>query len=130
MRVEYGALIKRRKEMAAEDALELAEGARMLMMRKMEMMADDDEKLEATPFRELSVSYGIFMDKHHVASEGLDGMGKRDEGAGRAVSLADAVKAIEEAKALLLGKGKPEAGGVGTEVEVVVSEQPGGVGGA
>jgi hypothetical protein len=113
IRTTHADLIRRRREVIAEDALELAEGTRMLAMDKMAMMSDDPEMLAATPLRDLALSYGIFTDKHILATDGGNKMIVEHQGA-KAVSLADAVKAIEEAKALL--KVKRES------IEITVSE--------
>jgi hypothetical protein len=113
IRTTHADLIRRRREVIAEDALELAEGTRMLAMDKMAMMSDDPDMLAATPLRDLALSYGIFTDKHILATDGGNKMIVEHQGA-KAVSLADAVKAIEEAKALL--KVKRES------IEITVSE--------
>jgi hypothetical protein len=116
IRTRHEDLIRRRREVIAEDALELAEGTRMLAMDKMAMMSDDPEMLAATPLRDLALSYGIFTDKHILATDGGNKMIVEHQGA-KAVSLADAVKAIEEAKALLRVKRE--------SIEITVSEPAG-----
>jgi hypothetical protein len=91
------ALEVRRKELAL-DGFEMAERMRALVAKKTEMLMEDDEALMKTPLKDLTLSYGISVDK------GLQALGEQkvvvEHRAGKP-SLADAMKAIEEARAAL-----------------------------
>jgi hypothetical protein len=91
------ALEVRRKELAL-DGFEMAERMRALVAKKTEMLMEDDEALMKTPLKDLTLSYGISVDK------GLQALGEQkvvvEHRTGKP-SLADAMKAIEEARAAL-----------------------------
>lgn len=91
------ALEVRRKELAL-DGFEMAERMRALVMKKSEMLMEDDEALMKTPLKDLTLSYGISVDK------GLQALGEQkvvvEHRTGKP-TLADAMKAIEEARAAL-----------------------------
>ena len=91
------ALDERRKELA-QDALDIAEGLRLLQKEKMRMLAEDSEQLSRTNIKDLSIPWGIANDKF------LSAMGENKvtvEHKAAAPSLEDAMKAIEEARAKL-----------------------------
>ena len=82
-------------EMLAEDALEIAEGLRLLQKEKMRMLAEDPEQLARTNIRDLSIPWGIANDKF-LAAVGENKVVVEHKSA--APSLEDAMKAIQEAR--------------------------------
>jgi hypothetical protein len=98
LRARHKSLLDKRKEIVAQDAMELIEGARLLQQEKMRMLAEDDKMLARTNLRDLAMSYGIYADKFFMATEGNR---VTVEHKSSAPSLEDAMKAIEEAKAKL-----------------------------
>jgi hypothetical protein len=98
LRARHKGLIEKRKEIVAQDAMELIEGARMLQQEKMKMLAEDEGALKRVNIRDLAMSYGIYADKFFMATEGNKVTVEHRSGA---PSLEDAMKAIEEAKAKL-----------------------------
>lgn len=114
------ALEVRRKELAL-DGFEMAERMRALVTKKTEMLMEDDEALMKTPLKDLTVGYAISVDK------GLQALGEQkvvvEHRTGKP-TLADAMKAIEEARAALQREAIPieatvtDIQGVGSGVEV------------
>lgn len=112
------ALEVRRKELAL-DGFEMAERMRALVAKKAEMLMEDDEALMKTPLKDLTLSYGISVDK------GLQALGEQkvvvEHRTGKP-TLADAMKAIEEARAALQKEAIPVetsiVEGVGSEADV------------
>ena len=112
------ALEVRRKELAL-DGFEMAERMRALVAKKAEMLMEDDEALMKTPLKDLTLSYGISVDK------GLQALGEQkvvvEHRTGKP-TLADAMKAIEEARAALQKEAIPVettvVQGVGSEADV------------
>jgi hypothetical protein len=112
------ALEVRRKELAL-DGFEMAERMRALVAKKAEMLMEDDEALMKTPLKDLTLSYGISVDK------GLQALGEQkvvvEHRTGKP-TLADAMKAIEEARAALQKEAIPIettiVEGVGSEADV------------
>jgi len=98
LRARHKGLIDKRKEIVAQDAMELIEGARMLQQEKMKMLSEDEGALKRVNIRDLAMSYGIYADKFFMATEGNR---VTVEHKSSAPSLEDAMKAIEEAKAKL-----------------------------
>ena len=98
LRARHKGLIEKRKEIVAQDAMELIEGARMLQQEKMKMLAEDEGALKRVNIRDLAMSYGIYADKFFMAT---DGNRVTIEHKGGAPSIEDARKAIEEARAKL-----------------------------
>ena len=98
LRSRHKDLIDRRKEIVAQDAMELVEGARMLQQEKMRMLAEDENALRRVNLRDLAMSYGIYAEKFFMATDGNKVVVEHKTAA---PSLEDAVKAIEEAKAKL-----------------------------
>lgn len=96
LRTRHAALINQRKEMVAQDALELAEGARMLQHEKMKMLSEDESALRRANLRDLAMSYGVYADKFFMASEGNKMVVEHRTGQ---PSLEDAIAAINAAKA-------------------------------
>jgi hypothetical protein len=82
----------------AQDALEIAEGLRLLQKEKMRQLAEDPEQLARTNIRDLAIPWGIANDKF-LAALGENKVVVEHKGA--APSLEDAMKAIEEARAKL-----------------------------
>ena len=98
MKARHKTVLDERRAMLAEDALEMAEGYRLLQKEKMRMLIEDPEQLAKMNVRDLAVSWGIANDKF------LGAMGENRvvvEHKGGAPSLADAIKAIEEARAAI-----------------------------
>lgn len=95
LRARHKDLLDKRREIVAQDAMELIEGARMLQQEKMKMLAEDETALKRVNIRDLAMSYGIYAEKFFMATEGNKVVVEHRTGA---PSLEDAVKAIEEAK--------------------------------
>lgn len=89
------ALDVRRKQLAA-DALEIAEGIRLLQKEKIAQLANDPEALAKTNLRDLTLPWGISMDKFFGAlGEAQTVVEHRTNG----MSIEDAQKMIEAARA-------------------------------
>ena len=87
-----------RRQLLAQDALDIAEGLRLLQKEKMRMLAEDRDQLSRTNIKDLAIPWGIANDKF------LSAMGENKvvvEHKSAAPSLEDAMKAIEEARAKL-----------------------------
>ena len=98
LKARHKMVLDERRAMLAEDALEIAEGLRLLQKEKMRMLAEDPEQLARTNIRDLTLPWGIAQDKF------LSAMGENKvtiEHKTAAPSLEDAMKAIEEARAKL-----------------------------
>ena len=98
LKTRHKAALDERRTMLAEDALDIAEGLRLLQKEKMRMLAEDPEQLARTNIRDLTLPWGIANDKF------LSAMGENKvvvEHKAQAPSLEDAMKAIEEARAKL-----------------------------
>lgn len=98
LKTRHKAALDERRAMLAEDALDIAEGLRLLQKEKMKMLAEDPEQLARTNIRDLTLPWGIANDKF------LSAMGENKvvvEHKAQAPSLEDAMKAIEEARAKL-----------------------------
>ena len=98
LRARHKELLDKRREIVAQDAMELIEGARLLQQEKMKMLAEDESALKRLNIRDLAMSYGIYADKFFMATDGNKVVVEHKTAA---PSLEDAVKAIEEAKAKL-----------------------------
>lgn len=89
------ALDVRRKQLAA-DALEIAEGIRLLQKEKIAQLANDPEALAKTNLRDLTLPWGIAQDKFFGAlGEAQTVVEHRTNG----MSIEDAQKMIEAARA-------------------------------
>jgi len=95
LRARHKDLLDKRREIVAQDAMELIEGARLLQQEKMKMLAEDETALKRVNIRDLAMSYGIYAEKFFMATEGNRVVVEHRSGA---PSLEDAAKAIEEAK--------------------------------
>jgi hypothetical protein len=98
LKARHKMVLDERRVMLAEDALEIAEGLRLLQKEKMRMLAEDPEQLARTNIRDLTLPWGIANDKF------MSAMGENKvtiEHKAAAPSLEDAMKAIEEARAKL-----------------------------
>jgi thiazole synthase ThiGH ThiG subunit len=91
------ALDVRRKQLAT-DGFEMAEGARFLVRKKMEMMADDDDQLKKANLKDLGIAAVMFQER---ALQALEGNKVIVEHRGNKPSLEDAMKAIEEARRIV-----------------------------
>lgn len=89
------ALDARRKALAA-DALEIAEGIRLLQKEKIAQLANDPEALAKTNLRDLTLPWGISMDKFFGALGEAQTVVEHRTGG---LSIEDAQKMIEAAKA-------------------------------
>lgn len=113
--------IDRRRQQLAEDAFELAEGLRQLAKLKVRMMLENPDEIKETNIRDFAQSYKAVMDS------GLQSWGeeqkivvdKKHDG----IALADAVKAIEEAKKQIQKVSAVEANEVAVEAEVVSDKE-------
>ena len=98
LKARHQMVLEDRRRELAQDALEIAEGLRLLQKEKMRQLAEDPEQLARTNIRDLAIPWGISIDKY------LAVMGENKvvvEHKGAAPSLEDAMKAIEEARAKL-----------------------------
>jgi hypothetical protein len=98
LKARHSMVLEERRKQLAQDALDVAEGLRLLQKEKMRMLAEDPEQLARTNIRDLAIPWGIANDKFMAA------MGENKvtiEHKTAAPSLEDAMKAIEEARAKL-----------------------------
>ncbi len=98
VRARHETAIEQRRKELAQDGFEMAEGLRLLIKQKMEMLAENPDALAKTNLRDLVLPYGIAVDK------GMQAMGQPTavvEHRGNKPSLEDAIKAVEEARARL-----------------------------
>ena len=95
LKARHKTLLDERRAVLAEDALEIAEGLRLLQKEKMRMLAEDPEQLARTNIRDLSIPWGIANDKF-LAAVGENKVVVEHKSA--APSLEDAMKAIQEAR--------------------------------
>ena len=98
LKARHSMVLEERRKQLAQDALDVAEGLRLLQKEKMRMLAEDPEQLARTNIRDLAIPWGIANDKF------LSAMGENKvvvEHKAQAPSLEDAMKAIEEARAKL-----------------------------
>jgi len=98
LKARHKMALDQRRAMLADDALDIAEGLRLLQKEKMRMLAEDPDQLARTNIKDLAIPWGIANDKF------LSAMGENKvvvEHKSSAPSLEDAVKAIEEARAKL-----------------------------
>ncbi len=105
------ALEVRRKQLAA-DGFEMAEGIRLLAKKKMQMLADDDEALAKVSLKDLVLARAIEQDKSFQALGEAKSVIEHRTGK---PSLADAQKAIEEARRSLQKEAIPVEATVMTE---------------
>lgn len=98
LKARHKTLLDERRAALAEDALEIAEGLRLLQKEKMRMLAEDPEQLARTNIRDLSIPWGIANDKF-LAAVGENKVVVEHKSS--APSLEDAMRAIEEARAKL-----------------------------
>ncbi len=106
------ALEVRRKQLAA-DGFEMAEGIRLLAKKKMKMLAEDDEALAKVSLKDLVLARAIEQDKSFAALGEQKTIIEHRTGK---PSLADAQKAIEEARKSLQKEAIPVEA---TEVKAV-----------
>lgn len=98
IRSRHEVAIETRKKQLASDGFEMAEGLRLLIKQKMEMLASNPDALAKANIRDFVLSYGIAVDK------GMQALGENKvvvEHKSTKPSLEDAMKAIEEARAAL-----------------------------
>lgn len=96
LKARHSMVLEDRRKQLAQDALDIAEGLRLLQKEKMRMLAEDPDQLAKTNIRDLAIPWGIANDKFMAA------MGENKvtiEHKTLAPSLEDAMKAIEEARA-------------------------------
>ena len=98
LKARHEVALAERRQLLAQDALDIAEGLRLLQKEKMRMLAEDPEQLARTNIKDLGITWGIANDKY------LSVIGENKvtvEHKTAAPSLEDAMKAIEEARAKL-----------------------------
>lgn len=98
LKARHSMVLDERRRHLAQDALDVAEGLRLLQKEKMRMLAEDPDQLARTNIRDLAIPWGIANDKF------LSALGENKvtvEHKAAAPSLEDAMKAIEEARAKL-----------------------------
>lgn len=98
LKARHQMVLEERRQELAQDALEIAEGLRLLQKEKMRQLAEDPEQLARTNIRDLAIPWGISMDKY-MAVLGENKVVVEHKAA--APSLEDAMKAIAEARAKL-----------------------------
>jgi hypothetical protein len=98
LKARHQMVLEDRRRELAQDALEIAEGLRLLQKEKMRQLAEDPEQLARTNIRDLAIPWGISMDKY-MAVIGENKVVVEHKAA--APSLEDAMKAIAEARAKL-----------------------------
>ncbi len=95
LRSRHQASLEVRRKQLATDALQLAEALRMLQLEKARQLLEDPEQLKKVNIRDLTLPYGIAQDKFFGAMGEAQTVVEHRTGA----SIAEAAKAIEEAKA-------------------------------
>lgn len=98
LKARHAIPLEQRKAMLAEDGFDMAERLRLVVLRKLEMMADDDDQIRKANLKDLVLPWGIAQDKGMLAAEGNKVVVEHTKGK---VGLEEAVKAIEEAKRLV-----------------------------
>lgn len=96
LRARHAALVDKRREMIAQDTLELMEGMRFIQHEKIKMLAEDENALRRVNIRDLAMAYGMFADKFFMATDGNKVVVEHRSGA---PSIEDAKRAIEAARA-------------------------------
>lgn len=95
LRSRHEEVIEVRRRQLAADGFEMAEGARLLVKKRMEMLADDEDQLKKTNIKDITLAYAVLQDK------GLQALGEArtivEHRAGRP-SIEDALAAIKEAR--------------------------------
>lgn len=114
LRARHSVGLEVRRQQLAEDGWEMAEGLRLLAMKKMKQLSEDDEQLAKTSLKDLIQARSWEQER---ALENLGEVRAVVEHRSGKPSLADAMKAIAEARASL----QKEA--IVVEVEKVDSTQ-------
>lgn len=95
LRSRHEEVIEVRRRQLAADGFEMAEGARLLVKKRMEMLAEDEDQLKKTNVKDLALTYAVLQDK------GMQALGEAktivEHRAGRP-SIEDALAAIKEAR--------------------------------
>ena len=87
--------IEKRRRMLAIDGFEMAEGLRMLAMKKLKMLAADDEQLSKVNLKDIVIPFAITQDKGFAAlGENIT----RIEHSHKKMSIEEAKRMIEEAR--------------------------------
>lgn len=98
LRARHEVAVEVRRKQLAADGHSMAEGIRMLAMEKMSQLAADPAKLDKVNIRDLMVGYQVAAEQTRIATDGnrtiIEHVSSRP-------TLADAVKAIEEARKAL-----------------------------
>jgi hypothetical protein len=95
LRARHEMPLEVRRKQLATDGFEMAEGARFLVRKKMEMLADDDDQLKKTNLKDLGIAAVMFQER---ALQALEGNKIVVEHRGSKPSLEDAMNAIAEAR--------------------------------
>lgn len=98
LKARHAVNLDERKRQLATEGFEMAEGMRLLIAKKQAMLADDEDALKKTSLKDLAISYAIATDKGVQAMEGNRVV---VEHRGSKPTLAQAMKAIEEARAAI-----------------------------
>ena len=98
LRARHEVPLEVRRRQLATDGFEMAEGARFLVRKKMEMMADDDDQIKKANLKDLGIAAVMFQER---ALQALEGNKVIVEHRGNKPSLEDAMKAIEEARRIV-----------------------------
>lgn len=95
LKARHPETIEKRRKMLAMDGFEMAEGLRMLAMKKLKMLADDEDQLKKVNLKDIVIPFAIAQDK------GLAALGEntiRIEHSQKKMSIEDAKRMIEEAR--------------------------------
>ena len=99
LRARHERAIDERRNELALDGFEMAEKMRALANKKANMLMEDEDALKRTSIKDIMLGYAISVDK---GTQAMDGGAKTIvEHRNNRPSLADAMKAIEEARKLL-----------------------------
>jgi hypothetical protein len=95
LRTRHAGTLDVRRKMLAADGFQVAEAMRLLVMRKAEMLAGDEEQLKKVNVKDLMISGAIAQDK---AFEALGEAVVKVEHSSKKMTIEDARKMIEEAR--------------------------------
>jgi hypothetical protein len=105
LRARHETAIEDRRKQLAADGFAAAEGMRLLLMQKQQMLSEDKEAMKKANVKDLALSYAILQDK------GFSALGESTkvviEHKGKGASLEDAMAAIAAAKAQLKAQSIP-----------------------
>ena len=95
LKARHPETIEKRRKMLAIDGFEMAEGLRMLVMKKLKLLAADDSQLGKVNLKDLVIPFAIAQDKGFAA---LGENVTRIEHTHKKMSIEEAKRMIEDAK--------------------------------